>query len=250
MAYADQQPMSTNRIVAIVLVVLLHAGIGFALVSGLAYEAIKKVQEKMEVVDVKEEKPPEEEPPPPPEEVIITPPPSFAIDLPIKNKNESQLAEKNEEKKEETKEAFKDCPDGSKVREGAQCAQVDKDVTCPDGKTVVKQSQYPSACPKVENKSRPLKPKNNPGSWATTNDYPSRALSQEREGTTGFRVSVGPDGKVTDCQVTASSGHGDLDAATCSNVKRRARFDPALDASGNPTSGSYSNRVTWRIPKD
>jgi periplasmic protein TonB len=33
-------------------------------------------------------------------------------------------------------------------------------------------------------------------------------------------------------------------------VKRRARFEAAKDSSGNPTSGSYSNRVTWRIPKE
>jgi periplasmic protein TonB len=250
MAYADQQPMSTNRMIAIILVVLLHAGIGFALVSGLAYEAIKKVKEKMEVIDVKEEKPPEDEPPPPPpEEVIITPPPSFALELNVKNDNKSELAKQDDTKKEEIKESYKPCPDGSRVLESATCAQKDEDYTCPDGKTVVKNSQR-SSCPKVEDKSRPAKPKNNPGSWATTNDYPSRALSQEREGTTTFRVTVGADGKVADCSVTGSSGHGDLDAATCSNVKRRARFDPALSKDGSPTTGSYSNRVTWRIPKE
>jgi len=93
-------------------------------------------------------------------------------------------------------------------------------------------------------------PKGNPGSWATTNDYPSRALREEREGTSGFRVTVGPDGRVTDCQITSSSGHADLDAATCDNVRRRARFNPAMDGDGNPTTGSYSNRVRWVIPKD
>ena len=248
MAYADQQPMSTNRIIAIILVVALHAGLGFALVSGLAYEAIKKVKEKMEVIDVKEEKPPEEEPPPP-DEVIITPPPSFAIDIPVKSNNQSEIAKPDEQKKEEVKEAFKSCPDGSRVLESATCVQRDEDITCPDGKTVVKASQR-SSCPAVQNKARGAKPKNNPGSWATTNDYPSRALSQEREGTTSFRVTVGADGKVTDCSVTGSSGHADLDAATCSNVKRRARFDPAWDNAGNPTSGSYGNKVTWRIPKE
>jgi periplasmic protein TonB len=248
MAYADQQPMSTNRMIAIILVVALHAGLGFALVSGLAYDAIKKVKEKMEVIEIKEEKPPEDEPPPP-DEVIITPPPNFAIDIPIKSNNQSEIAKPDEQKKEVTPEAYKSCPDGNRVLESATCAQVDENITCPDGKTVVKASQR-SSCPAVQNKARPAKPKNNPGSWATTNDYPSRALSQEREGTTTFRVTVGADGKVADCSVTGSSGHGDLDAATCSNVKRRARFDPALSNDGSPTTGSYSNRVTWRIPKE
>jgi protein TonB len=61
---------------------------------------------------------------------------------------------------------------------------------------------------------------------------------------------VGADGKVSSCQVTSSSGSPDLDEATCSNVTRRARFNPATDGEGQPTSGSYSGRVRWVIPED
>ena len=107
----------------------------------------------------------------------------------------------------------------------------------------------PVAPPPPAGPTKGATPKGNPGNWATTNDYPSRALREEREGTTGFRVSVGPDGRVTDCQITSSSGHADLDQATCDNVRRRARFTPAVE-NGQPTSGSYSNRVRWVIPKD
>jgi protein TonB len=60
---------------------------------------------------------------------------------------------------------------------------------------------------------------------------------------------VGPDGRVQSCTVTSSSGHADLDDATCKNIQRRARFDPALDSNGQPTSGSWSSRVRWQIPK-
>lgn len=91
-------------------------------------------------------------------------------------------------------------------------------------------------------------PKGNPGTWANTNDYPPIALQKELEGTTGFSVTVGPDGRVSGCQIIASSGSPDLDQATCLNVTRRARFDPALDAKGNPISGRYQNRVRWQIP--
>ncbi|ESZ86940.1 MAG: hypothetical protein Q27BB25_11595 [Blastomonas sp. CACIA14H2] len=62
-------------------------------------------------------------------------------------------------------------------------------------------------------------------------------------------MTIGPDGRVTDCQVTGSSGHADLDEATCKNVTRRARFKPALDQAGNPISDTYSNAVRWEIPK-
>lgn len=92
-------------------------------------------------------------------------------------------------------------------------------------------------------------PKGNPGVWANTNDYPAIALQKQMEGTTGFRRVVGPDGRVTDCQIVSTSGSSELDQATCSNVQRRARFDPALDATGQPVSGSYANRVRWQIPR-
>jgi TonB family protein len=92
------------------------------------------------------------------------------------------------------------------------------------------------------------KPRGNLGNWANTNDYPARALQQEREGTTGFRVTIGIDGRVIECRVTQSSGHDDLDAATCNNVKRRARFEPAV-RNGEKVEGSYSNKVRWRVPR-
>ena len=41
----------------------------------------------------------------------------------------------------------------------------------------------------------------------------------------------------------------DLDDATCKLVTRRARFKPATDGEGNPTTGSYSNAVRWQIPR-
>jgi periplasmic protein TonB len=208
MAYADQQGMSSNRLISIIIVVLLHAFLGYALVTGLAYDAVKQIKAKMTVVDVEEEKPPEEEPPPEPEKQIeppvVSPPPL--------------------------------------VRTVSPPPTVRTVDTPPPAITLV-----PTAAPPAP--AAPPPPKGNPGNWANTNDYPSRALQQEREGTTGFRVTVGANGRVTDCQISSSSGHPDLDQATCTNVTRRARFDPALDSSGNPTTGTYSNRVRWQIPK-
>ena len=44
MAYADQQ-MSGSRIVAIIIVALIHIALGYALVTGLAYKAAQQVLE-------------------------------------------------------------------------------------------------------------------------------------------------------------------------------------------------------------
>ncbi|MCA1662609.1 MAG: energy transducer TonB [Novosphingobium sp.] len=92
------------------------------------------------------------------------------------------------------------------------------------------------------------RPLGSPGKWATTEDYPARALREGREGTTRFRVTVGLDGRVRNCEVTSSSGSSDLDRATCENVARRARFKPATDATGSAVAGSYTNAVRWEIP--
>ncbi|QGY81922.1 energy transducer TonB [Sphingorhabdus lacus] len=221
MAYADQDGMSTNRLVSVIIVILLHAFLGYALVTGLAYDAVVAIKEKMTVVDVKEEEPPEEEEPPPePEKQIeppvVSPPPMVVTVTPP--------------------------PTVRTVDTPPPAAPIVPTAAPPAP------SAPPPPPPPVAKRPNPL-PKGNPGNWANTNDYPSRALQQEREGTTGFRVTVGPNGRVTDCQITSSSGHPDLDQATCTNVTRRARFDPALDGSGNPTTGTYSNRVRWQIPK-
>lgn len=216
MAYADQK-MSGNRVTALIIVALIHVLVGYALVTGLAYEAAKKVIQKVTTVDIKEEVKKEEPPPPPPKKDL--PPPPIVAPPPKVN-----------------------------LAPPPQMTVVSEPPPAPPPMVVLPPA--PAAPPPPRFSPKGAIAKGNPGNWATTNDYPARALREEREGTTGFRVSVGPDGRVTDCQITSSSGHADLDQATCDNVRRRARFTPATDGEGNPTTGSYSNRVRWVIPKD
>src|SRR5687767_12154659 len=74
MAYADQQ-MSGNKIIAIIIVALIHVALGYALITGLAYNAVKKAIERVTTVDIEEEVPEEEPPPPPPPDEVVPPPP-------------------------------------------------------------------------------------------------------------------------------------------------------------------------------
>jgi TonB family protein len=114
--------------------------------------------------------------------------------------------------------------------------------------TIASPPATPVSPPPPKGKESPAIPKSNPGLWANTLDYPSRALMEEREGITAFRLDVAPDGRVANCAITSSSGHADLDQTTCSNITRRAQFYPAQDKKGQPIAGSYSNRVRWQIP--
>lgn len=102
--------------------------------------------------------------------------------------------------------------------------------------------------PEKGRQSSPM-PKNYPGFWANTGDYPSLALRELREGTTAFTLDVSADGRVNKCTITTSSGHPDLDKTTCDNVTARAQFYPAQDKNGAATAGRYSNRVRWQIPE-
>lgn len=216
MAYADQE-VSGNRIAAFVIVALLHVALGYALVTGLAYEGVKQLVKKVTTVDIKKDEPKKE--PPPPKKVeaappIVAPPPKMNI---------------------------------ATVSPPVEIVQT---VPPPAPPPVFVAPPAPVVAPPPRVQPKSATPKGNPANWATTNDYPTRALREEREGTTSFRVTVGPDGRVTSCSVTGSSGSPDLDEATCSNVTRRARFNPATDGEGNPTTGQYSSRVRWVIPKD
>ena len=75
MAYADQQ-MSGTKITALVIVALLHVALGYALVTGLAYEGVKQLVKKVTTVDIKKEEPKKEQPKPP--EQKAAPPPIVA----------------------------------------------------------------------------------------------------------------------------------------------------------------------------
>lgn len=88
----------------------------------------------------------------------------------------------------------------------------------------------------------------NLASLVNSSDYPAEAVRAGEQGTTGFLLAVGPNGSVTDCNIMRSSGSAILDAATCRLMTSRARFTPALDANGKPTSDTVSARIAWRLP--
>ncbi|SIN65847.1 outer membrane transport energization protein TonB [Parasphingorhabdus marina DSM 22363] len=218
MAYADQQ-MSSSKIVSIALVILIHVLFGYALVTGLAYNAVKKVAEELDMIDIQEEEPPEEpeEPPPPPPEQPIEPPPVVT-------------------------------PPPIVTPPAAPRPVIQQTPIAPPAPPPVVAAPPAPPPPPPPQRATP-EPRGNPGRWANQNDYPSRALREEREGTTSFRVTVNARGRVADCQITGSSGHADLDAATCKNITRRARFRPALDSQGNPVAGTWSSRIRWEMPR-
>lgn len=231
MSYANKRQMSSNRTVAIVVVALLHVLLGYALISGLAYNVVKKAAEDLKTFDVTEEPPPppEEPPPPPPENVPETPPPPVVSPPPI-------------------------------VRSNVQTPPVQTAPVAPPPVITPRATPAPPAPPAPPpppppppappRVSQAAKARTNLASYIQDSDYPDAAIRNEEQGTTGFSLQVGPDGRVTNCTVTSSSGSSSLDSTTCRVMRARARFTPAKDQNGNPISDSTSGRIRWVLPAD
>jgi protein TonB len=86
------------------------------------------------------------------------------------------------------------------------------------------------------------------GSYISDGDYPASAIRNEEQGTTRFLLQVSAEGRVTGCTVTRSSGSSALDSTACRLMRARARFTPARDSSGNPTTDSVANAIHWVLP--
>jgi periplasmic protein TonB len=218
MAYADQdEGLSTNRVIAIGIVALLHAGLGYGLVTGLAFDAAKQVFEDLKTFDVQEEVPEEvEEPPPPPEKLDIPPPPPRPTNPPPVNNSPIQS-------------------------ENTMTPTPTPPTPVPTPTPTPPPPPPPPAAPKVAQKAVQR------GGSITNDDYPPSAVRNEESGVSVATFTVGTDGKVTSCN--ASGASATLDAEACKLIIRRFRFKAALDASGNPIEETKTQRIRWDLPK-
>lgn len=222
MAYGDRvDPKS--RAASIVMMAALVSLVLWGLAVGLDVDVVKKITEKLDVIDVTEEEPPppEELPPPPPEQQLPPPPQVVIPPSPIPRPT----------------------------------ANVIRDTTPTPPRVFVPTPTItppappapPAPPPPPPSKARAVAPAVNLGRLFGSAPYPPRALRDEREGRVGFRLAVGADGRVDSCTVTSSSGHSDLDDAACKELSRKAKFKPALNDAGNPIASVYSNTFTWQI---
>ncbi len=69
MSYAQKRELGGNRKVAIIFVAAIQLALGYAIVTGLAFNVIKKSVEDLKTFNVEEPPPPPDEPPPPPKDM-------------------------------------------------------------------------------------------------------------------------------------------------------------------------------------
>lgn len=204
--------MSKNRQIALVAVAILHVVLGYAIVTGFAISVVKKIIEPLEAVNVKEEAPPPDEPPPPPPKEVeippFVPPPEVTVasDAPAPTITTQSTISQ---------------PDPPRVAPPAPPAPA------------------PVAAP------TPATPRGR-GNVFSDDDYPSASRAAEEEGVTRVSYLIGTDGRVTECQVTQSSGFKRLDDATCNIIQRRFRFNPAT-RDGQPVAERRAQPVRWKL---
>lgn len=92
-------------------------------------------------------------------------------------------------------------------------------------------------------------PRNDPAGWLSDRDYKSSWARREITGLAEYRLKIAANGSVSGCTVTGSTGHSELDTATCQLVSKRARFEPARGPSGEPVAGTYNGAVMWTLPE-
>ena len=93
--------------------------------------------------------------------------------------------------------------------------------------------------------SREARPLRSPGTWLRPNDYPRGQLYKGASAQIIFRLTVGEDGSVSDCAIQRATKSEEFAATTCVLLRRRARFEPALDAAGRPVASYFVSSVVW-----
>jgi len=222
MSYAQRKEISGNRTVAIIIVALIHALLGYAIVTGLAYNVIKQAAEDLKTFDVEEEPPPPpEEPPPPPEDMPDLPPPPTQPP-PIVRTNIA--------------------PPPIQVQEA-----IAPPIPRPPVITPPAPPRPPPPPPPAAKVTKAQSARGNLQNLFSGSDYPQDALNNDEQGTVTVSLSIGTDGRVSGCNVTSSSGSRSLDNATCRVLRSRARFTPARLSNGQPTTDTYTQRIVWRL---
>lgn len=97
-------------------------------------------------------------------------------------------------------------------------------------------------------RSRPPIPKASPARWVTAKDYPTQMLAKGYQGLVNFRLMIDEEGQPTSCHIQQSASPEQFDTTVCRALMKRARFEPALDAAGEPMPSYYRTAVRFLLP--
>ena len=216
MAYAQRKELSGNRTLGIFFTAVVVGGLLYAIVTGLAYDVVKKSMQDLKVINVEDKPPPPQKPPPPPKDMPKVPPPPMTPP-PL-------------------------------VRTEAPPPQI-QTVTQVAPPVIPPVAPSPPAPPPPPRKVQSAtSAKGDLRTLFSADDYPASAQAAEAQGTAQAELTVGPNGQVVGCNLIKSTGNNALDSATCNILRRRAKFTPARDSNGNATTDTVTTPpIVWRL---
>ncbi len=188
--------------------VVFHAFLIYALVSGLANSAVQLARAELEANVVSDAQKDDTPPPPPPPDFKPPPPdvvvPEVNIDL--------------------------------------------STAPPPTTTTAINQAAPKVEAPVVAAAppAPPTPPTPTTNHAVTADDYPPISLRLQEQGVVEIKYLVGTDGVVQDVQVTKSSGHDRLDDAAITMVKKRWKFKPATQ-DGKSVASWGNAKVTFKL---
>ena len=219
-SYARRQSIGASRTFAIAIVALTQASLGYAIVTGLAYQATQTATDGLKTFYVEEIKPPPPDFRPQYKKIADRPPPTAA---------RPAIARMD---------APSPAPESPEI-----LPLVAVPVVPPAPAVPAPLSPSPPAIETVP----PRSATGDLQSLFRSTDYPAAALERREAGTVTVQLTVGTLGRVSACNVTASSGSRSLDVASCKILEKRALFTPARDSSGRPTTDTVSQEIRWLL---
>ena len=237
-----------DRSRALLVVLLLHAALGYLLVSGLRHSATAQGQPELKVFLV-------EAPPPPP------PPPPKTRPDPKPSKRPEGAASPTSLKanptpivapppKLEVKSPVVAVPEPTPVPPGAAASAGSSDTPGPGtgagGAGIGTGSGGQGSGNGGGGSQRAVRLS---GALDGTRDYPRASRLAGVEGSVAVEFTVAPDGRVDLCRVLRSTANAEIDAATCRLIQRRFVYEPARDASGRPVPEVVRRTFDWTLPR-
>ena len=229
MSYATIDRNRPNP-VALAAVIGVHAGLGAVLLAGLAIDYVQNEESEtirtwFEPDELPPPPPPEPQPQPDPRQPTAQPPYNPPAPLP---KPDAPVIPSVPKPLPSTGEVIR--------------------IPVPDIGPNVLPLPQPKPTMTPVTKVADATPRNDPASWVTVDDYRASWINREYAGTARFRLAITANGKVDNCTLLGSTGHGALDDATCRLITRRAKFSPAKLSDGSTTAGTYAGSIVWRLP--
>lgn len=222
MAYLDTRPMTPARLWSVGIVVVLHAALLWALITGTYRDVIDTVT-KISTYNVP---------------VIVPPEPVDPLPTPLPKQAQTPtpiMAPK----------PVIDVPTTpSEIRTTPTVPPVTFDTPPPPVPIII----APTAPITIvaEPSGSATRATRRSGS-ISDDDYPPAAVRAEEQGRSTATFTIGTDGRVSSC---SAAGAGPiLDAETCKLIQRRFRFTAAKDAGGSPVAETKTQSIEWRLPR-